>query len=322
MNSLEIDWNRDEASSLVSIGDRKLFLRAQGPPRAPGQPVVVIEAGMGDDHRTWGTVQSLVSKFTRILAYDRAGANKSKSYPGPNPRTATAMAKDLSDLLAAANVPGPYVVACHSYGGLIAREFLALKGREVVGMVFVDTNTENTRKENPFPMEAFDAIADRLDYYEITGLNREHKIDPKLWEEIKGDSGASGQEYSGALISFPELAEKNQFERQAMGDRPVVVIRGNVPQDMRKFYEAAVKKGVGSEEDRAQILKLVENSEEKDEWLQKEQLKLSSRARFVQSEKSGHNVQLTEPELVAGEIEKVLMSLSNRNECLLDSDGI
>jgi pimeloyl-ACP methyl ester carboxylesterase len=52
------------------------------------------------------------------------------------------MAADLSAFLSAADVPGPYVVACHSYGGLIAQGFLALKMDEVAGMLFVDTNTE------------------------------------------------------------------------------------------------------------------------------------------------------------------------------------
>ena len=66
-----------------------------------------------------------------------------------------------------------------------------------------------------------------------------------------------------------------------------------------------MEKGNGSE-DRGKILQMVEALEEKDEGLQREQMKLPSKARFVQAEKSGHNVQLTEPELVAGEIEKVL----------------
>lgn len=301
-----IDWNVDTTSSLVSIGDRKLYLLVQGPPRAPGEPVVVVEAGMGDDHRTWLAVSSLVSKFARIYTYDRAGANKSKAFPDPNPRTAGAMARDCSDLLAAAKVPGPYVVVCHSYGGLIAREFLSLQGEQVAGMVFVDTNTERTRGEIEMPMESFGAVAETLDYYEITGLNRHHKIDPEVWASVKGDSGASEQENAGVEVSMKELAEKKQFERQVMGERPVVVIRGDTPRDMRTFYEAAVKAGKGSEEDRRKILKMVEALEAKDEGLQREQLKLSSRARFVQTEKSGHNVQLTEPEVITAEIEKVL----------------
>jgi pimeloyl-ACP methyl ester carboxylesterase len=305
-SSSPINWDVDEASGLVSIGDRKLCLNVAGPPRDDGQPVVVVEAGMGDDSRSWTTVARLVSKFARIYTYDRAGANKSEIYPGPDPRTASVMAKDLADLLAAAKVPGPYIVVCHSYGGLIAREFLDLQGDEVAGMIFADTNTERTSQEIPMNMKAFGAIAGEVDYYEVTRMNRDHKIDPEIWASIKGSSGASEQERNGHDASVEELASKCQFERQVMGDRPAVVIRGNVPRDLRLFYEAAMEKGGGSEEDRKKVLEMVEKLEEKDEGLQREQLKLSTRARFVQTEKSGHNIQWTEPELVAAEIEKIL----------------
>jgi pimeloyl-ACP methyl ester carboxylesterase len=267
---------------------------------------------MGDDSRSWTTVSTLVSKFARIYTYDRAGANKSREYPGPNPRTAAAMASDLSLLLAAASIPGPYVVACHSYGGLIAREFLALREEEVVGMVFVDTNTERTSKEVPMPFEAFGVVAGELDYYEITGLNRDQKLPAEIWASMKGDAGASEQEREGIKASIEELASKKQFEQQAMGDKPVVVIRGNVPRDLRLFYEAAVERGIGSEEDRGKIWKMVVALEEKDEGLQMEQLKLSSRAQLVQAEKSGHNVQITEPEVVAAEITKMLKEVEGQ----------
>lgn len=74
------------------------------------------------------------------------------------------MAKDLADLLAAAKVPGPYVVVCHSYGGLIAREFLALQANEVARMIFVDSNTERTSRGIPINIEAFSTIAGKVDY--------------------------------------------------------------------------------------------------------------------------------------------------------------
>jgi pimeloyl-ACP methyl ester carboxylesterase len=61
------------------------------------------------------------------------------------------MAKDLCNLLDAAEVPGLHVVVYHSYGGLIAREFLALKEKDVVKAVFVDTNTS---KEIHLPSRA------------------------------------------------------------------------------------------------------------------------------------------------------------------------
>ena len=48
----------------------------------------------------------------------------------------------------------------------------------------------------------------------------------------------------------PNLQRREQFEHHIMEDKPVVVIRGNIPKDLRKFYKAAVEKGSGGEEDR------------------------------------------------------------------------
>ena len=45
-------------------------------------------------------------------------------------------------LLKAINLPGPYVLVAHSYGGCVAREFLHLHARYVVGLVLSETGTE------------------------------------------------------------------------------------------------------------------------------------------------------------------------------------
>jgi len=46
--------------------------------------------------------------------------------------------------------------------------------------------------------------------------------------------------------------------------------------------------------------------------LQRDQLKLSKRGRIVFAEKSGHNVDLTEPDLIAEEVKWVLEQLKQK----------
>jgi pimeloyl-ACP methyl ester carboxylesterase len=77
---------------------------------------VVIEAGLGDWSTGWGYVQPEVTKTTRVCTYDRAGWGWSE--PGPAPRDAAQIAKELHTLLQKANILGPYVIVGHSLGGL------------------------------------------------------------------------------------------------------------------------------------------------------------------------------------------------------------
>lgn len=51
-------------------------------------------------------------------------------------------AEELSTLLKAVDLPGPYVLVAHSYGGCVAREFLHLHVMDVVGLVLSETGTE------------------------------------------------------------------------------------------------------------------------------------------------------------------------------------
>ena len=65
----------------------------------------------------------------------------SRSDPVALPRTFADMATELQELLDAADVPGPYVLAGHSMGGAIARIFADQHPDDVVGIVSVDAAT-------------------------------------------------------------------------------------------------------------------------------------------------------------------------------------
>lgn len=60
----------------------------------------------------------------------------------PQPTTPKDAVADLHALLAAAKIPGPYVLVAHSYAGLIARLYASSYPNEVVGLVLIDTLTE------------------------------------------------------------------------------------------------------------------------------------------------------------------------------------
>lgn len=113
---------------------RRVHLIVKG--EGPG-PAVVFEQGAGGPGAYWWQVADEVSRFAGVCVYDRAGLGWSDA--APLPRTMPERVADLAALLRAAEIPGPYVLVGHSYGGplisLFARDYPEL----VAGMVFADT---------------------------------------------------------------------------------------------------------------------------------------------------------------------------------------
>lgn len=127
------------AGRLIDIGGRKLHLHITG----KGGPTVILEAGAGGFSPEWALVQSGVSRFARVVSYDRAGY--AWSDPGPTPRTMHQITSELHAALAKAGVEPPYMVAGHSYGGLLVRTFAQRYPDEVAGVVLVDASHEDAR---------------------------------------------------------------------------------------------------------------------------------------------------------------------------------
>ena len=78
-----------------------------------------------------------MARDTRVCVYDRAGRGWSE--PADTPQDGAQIAADLHTLLHRAHVPGPYVLAGHSFGGLYVLTFAARYPDEVAGMVLVDS---------------------------------------------------------------------------------------------------------------------------------------------------------------------------------------
>lgn len=308
-----LDWNSDEGSGFVSIHGRDIFVSVRGPPRRPGQPVVICEAGRGCTSYIWSAVQLQAGKFVRIFAYDRAGMGRSQ--PGPSPRKAAVAAQDLSDLLDSANISGPYVLVCHSYGGILAREFLHIRNDDVAGIIFVDTITERYSSDEPLPMAEFGAVLGNLDFWEISGLAKRQSLSAVDWElSLKmwpRDRETFAAEAGAVTISEQELAGKNQFDGQVMGNRPLVVIKGNATQEFVAVLNAGEAAGNGTASQRAILREYTKTSEATRERHQREQLKLSTNSRYVVAQHGYHSVQVSEPELVVAEIETMLRRLES-----------
>lgn len=307
------NWSTSERQGLVNVDGRHVFLCARGPPRVAGQPVILFESGHGDSSRWWSGVQELLSTTHRSYAYDRAGLGRSER--SSLARNGINIATELSALVQTAGIEPPYILVGHSYGGIPVREFFAQHAEDVVGLVLVDTEQEKTPFELPLPWEAVKAIIGDLDYFVVTGLDKDNKLDPDEWKAIKEerakDEAVTEEEQDLEDDSARDLGQRHQFDKQVLGHHPLTVIKANSFQDWSRFYAAGVAAGNGTETQRAAVLESMGRLTEVEDRLMKEQLKLSSNGRYVETKQSGHNVHATQPELVAEEIRKLAQRIKH-----------
>jgi thioesterase domain-containing protein len=118
---------------LVDVGGHSLHLNCRG----SGSPTVILEPGAGGMSSDLAWITPAVARDTRVCTYDRAGRGWSE--PAHSHQDAAQIATDLHTLLQRGHVPGPYVMAGHSFGGLYVLTFSARYPDEVAGMVLIDS---------------------------------------------------------------------------------------------------------------------------------------------------------------------------------------
>jgi pimeloyl-ACP methyl ester carboxylesterase len=145
--------SQESKEQKVDVGGCQLLTSQAG----SGAPVVVFEAGLGEDTSTWQSVLPQVAQITHTFAYDRAGLGKSDS--SPNPKTVEQMVKELQGVLTAAHVPPPYVLVGHSLVGAVIQLFAHTYPNEVAGLVLVDPEDGRLldRLQARLPKEEWDA---------------------------------------------------------------------------------------------------------------------------------------------------------------------
>jgi pimeloyl-ACP methyl ester carboxylesterase len=115
-----------------AVAGRQLALHRAG----AGGPSVVFLPGAGLIGLDYLNIHSQIATSTTAVVYDRGGTGWSD--PTALPRTAAAVAEELRALLAAAEIPAPYVLVGHSLGGAYIRRYAQLYPDEVAGLLFLD----------------------------------------------------------------------------------------------------------------------------------------------------------------------------------------
>jgi pimeloyl-ACP methyl ester carboxylesterase len=146
---------------LVDVGGYKLHIHCLG----TGSPTVILESGQGGLSSDWVWIQPEIAKTTRVCAYDRAGVGWSD--PGPAPRDAQQVGRELHSLLANAQIPGPYLLVGHSYGGLYVRVYAATYPETIKGMMLIEAAHPDQWTRNPTGQAEYAQIT-RM--YQVAGV--------------------------------------------------------------------------------------------------------------------------------------------------------
>ncbi len=126
---------------LVDVGGHRLLLTCRG----EGAATVVLESGHATPPSSvvWREVMAKLEGLSRVCHYDRAGYFNSET--GPEPRTASRIARELHEALSNAREAAPFVLVGHSFGGASVRAFAKEYPREVSGLVLVESVHEDMR---------------------------------------------------------------------------------------------------------------------------------------------------------------------------------
>ncbi len=231
---------------LVDVGPYRLHLECTG----SGGPTVILEPGGGGSAASMGHITPAVARDSRVCVYDRAG--RGWSDPAATPPDGLQIATDLHTLLARAHVPGPYVLAGHSFGGLYVRTYAAKYPDEVAGLVLVDsTASHNTPVFRPEAgsynvlKHASSLIAStaRLGVGHLIA-NADFSDLPPTYRDDARKTAATGKEMAGFLDEFV-VANRSEAEAgslRSLGAKPLIVLTAEL--DNSKGWMADQNKSV------------------------------------------------------------------------------
>jgi len=279
-----------------------------------GVPTVVLDAGWGDSAVVWRKVHSSLAKHSQVCAFDRAGYGFSD--PGPLPRDAEHIAKDMKGMFGAAGLKPPYVLVGHSLGGLNVRYYADLHPQEIAGMVLVEPATEHQDKRIiqvlPAIGELFkqqragvQACLDRLEGRAKSGAQLDEMCKAQPLPDLPAEVNAA----AAALDAKPDhlRTELSEFDgilgpssdqvaaaRRSYGALPLIVLTGGAP----------VLPGL-SPADVQKLLGLIKQ-------MHGELASLSTRGVDRMVPGSGHYVQIDAPQAVIDAVSEVVAEVAAR----------
>ena len=213
---------------MVVVDGHQMHLLCQG----QGSPAVILESGIPGASLRWASVMDDIASFARVCAYDRAGYGWSEA--GAEPRTIGNITTELRELLRTAGVEPPYVLAGHSFGGLVVQLYASRFPDEVAGMVLVDSSHPDLAR-HPGRLDRMGRVALRLKLLAPLGIARLMIDAPSGNPDSRpGSVRAMEKEVLATTRSFRAVASELEGMRESLnqaaenrprlGRKPLVVL--------------------------------------------------------------------------------------------------
>jgi pimeloyl-ACP methyl ester carboxylesterase len=275
---------------MVDVGGYRLHINCTG----AGSPTVVIDVGWGDWSLKWGVVQKEVAKTTQVCTYDRAGMGYSEA--GPLPRNAEQFAKELYTLLKQANIPGPYVMVGHSLGGLPVRVFTHNYPTEVSGVVLIDSMNSKQMTQPPTdikPQTSSQSSGVSIPFLVArVGIVRLLAAPLGLVQNLPPEANDAYTAFSVTPRSIQAWMDEGMGIPDSLAQAETVKTFGNLP-----------------------LIVLSRGLDQDKDWMamQTELLQLSSNSQQLIADKSGHTIEIDQPDAAAGAIVQMVNQLRKLN---------
>lgn len=273
-----------ELGELVEVNSRKIHTIVSV--NNDSKPTVILDAGLSCCSIDWYYIQPEISKFARVLSFDRAGYGWSSSSKGTN--TSEDVVDDLIHVLDKLAIDPPYILVGHSFGGLNMRLFASKYPEKVEALVLIDAVHENRYLSNEW--DEF--------------RKKDHQKNLNLFRLGYITSG----------IGLPRLLKK-PVGRKYLPDtfqKPAAYI-GYHP----NAFEAVYKEFLHSEQSAMQVanskplhpdlpIRILSSNNSDPTWIEHQELlsNLSNNTRQIKTD-NGHSIHLENPELVIHNIQEL-----------------